>query len=541
MDKIEIIDNLQVINTYDKMSISENVNHVLEDTIDYYYDLIGNPKDIQLDISPIDYYQGLNGVLIKKESQYKYVNDYRLNTYNYLSSKYSKKWVDNLLMVVNNSNTGTYIDKLTENIYDIGDLELIHLLVYIEADMIGKSDLYKIFLQQLQFNLIYNDTAKVLGMHLFEKLDFRKSYEFINLLKETNLLIKDKDLLYIYIILNKIVNNDIGADILLDRLSDIIAREYDKGIIDNDKFIEELQFVYSNYIDFYLKFDEKYDNLIQVSEQAVRLGDETANFHLIYGYIQKGDILNATHIYNKWRGYSKKNKSFLGKNPINTLEEFYLYGCEIGIIGATELLIKFYREEFENNGYNDDYFQKLLFYTMIGEYYFTDEDNIFFECFNTYIDGLEVQNKIFGLVDMLFDRYIETGFALYLDKILGICSKILRGGYNGNIEYKRKVSIWIEKMAVIDASRDNMELTDTLNEEYLKNKISLLNDEDYLDARFDELLLIMSVHNLQYVNTYSKILSIPSTLASIFDYFGMYKESNLALEYDEFFQKKDLN
>ncbi|MDP3380186.1 MAG: hypothetical protein Q8S84_01180 [bacterium] len=57
MDKIEIIDNLQVINTYDKMSISENVNHVLEDTIDYYYDLIGNPKDIQLDISPIDYYQ----------------------------------------------------------------------------------------------------------------------------------------------------------------------------------------------------------------------------------------------------------------------------------------------------------------------------------------------------------------------------------------------------------------------------------------------------------------------------------------------------
>ncbi|MDP3380185.1 MAG: hypothetical protein Q8S84_01175 [bacterium] len=96
-------------------------------------------------------------------------------------------------------------------------------------------------------------------------------------------------------------------------------------------------------------------------------------------------------------------------------------------------------------------------------------------------------------------------------------------------------------MAVIDASRDNMELTDTLNEEYLKNKISLLNDEDYLDARFDELLLIMSVHNLQYVNTYSKILSIPSTLASIFDYFGMYKESNLALEYDEFFQKKDLN
>lgn len=94
-------------------------------------------------------------------------------------------------------------------------------------------------------------------------------------------------------------------------------------------------------------------------------------------------------------------------------------------------------------------------------------------------------------------------------------------------------------MAVIDASRDNQELSETLNEEYLKNKISLLNDVDYLDARFDELLLIMCVHNLQYVNTFSKILDIPTTLASIFDYFGMYNETNLALQFDDFFQKNN--
>lgn len=57
MDKVEIIDGLQVLNTYDRMSINEKVVDALEDTIDDYYDLMKNPQENQLDISPLDYFQ----------------------------------------------------------------------------------------------------------------------------------------------------------------------------------------------------------------------------------------------------------------------------------------------------------------------------------------------------------------------------------------------------------------------------------------------------------------------------------------------------
>ncbi len=539
MDKIEIIEGLQVLSTYDRMSIDEKVVDAMEETIDDYYDLMKNPQENQLDISPIDYYQWVNWVLVKKESENQFVNQYRFETYDYLCKKYSKKWMDNLFMVLNTSNSGTYIDKMLEIIYDIWDLEMIHTLVYIDSELIWKSLLYKHYLSKIQNDLVYSESAKILWLFLYEKVEYRKSYEFISKIKETNLVILDKDLLCIYIILNKVVNNDVWSDELLEHLSNIISKEYDKWTIDDEKFKDDLSFIFSNYIDFYLKFDKKYDNLIQSAEQSVILWDENANYHLVYWYIQKWDLLNATHAYNKWRWYRKNKKSFLWKNPINSLEEFYLYWCEIWIIWANELLINFYREEFENNWYNDDYFEKILFYTIDWEYEFSEKDNIFFECFNKYVDSLDNDKKQFWMIDMLFTKYIDTWFALYLDKILSICSKILRGWYAWNPELKKKVSAWIEKMAVIDASRDNQELSETLNEEYLKNKISLLNDVDYLDARFDELLLIMCVHNLQYVNTFSKILDIPTTLASIFDYFGMYNETNLALQFDDFFQKNN--
>lgn len=540
MDKVEIIDGLQVLNTYDRMSINEKVVDALEDTIDDYYDLMKNPQENQLDISPLDYFQWENGVLIKKESENEFVNTYRYETYEYLCNKYSKKRLDDIFYVVNTSNSWTYIDKMLENIYDIWDLEMLQVLVYIESEFIWKSRLYNHYLSKILNDLVYNESAKVLWLFLYEKVEYRKSYEFISKIKETNHLILDKDLLSIYIILNKVVNNDEWTDNLLELYSNIISKEYDKWTIDDEKFKEDLSFVFSNYIDFYLKFSKNYDNLIQSAEQAIILWDETANYHLIYWYIQKGDLLNATHVYNKWRWYKKNKKSFLWKNPINSLEEFYLYWCELWIIGATELLIKFYREEFEYNWYNEDYFEKILFYSMDWEYDFSEKDNIFFECFNKYVDWLDNEKKLFWLIDLLFDKYIETWFALYLDKILWICSKILRWWYSWNIELKRKVAIWIEKMAVIDATRDQAELWDTLDDEYLKQKVALLSDLDYLDARFDELLLIMCVHNLQYVNTYSKILSIPTSLASIFDYFGMYNESNLALQFDEFFQKNNI-
>lgn len=57
MDKIEIIEGLQVLSTYDRMSIDEKVVDAMEETIDDYYDLMKNPQENQLDISPIDYYQ----------------------------------------------------------------------------------------------------------------------------------------------------------------------------------------------------------------------------------------------------------------------------------------------------------------------------------------------------------------------------------------------------------------------------------------------------------------------------------------------------
>ncbi|MDD2871327.1 MAG: hypothetical protein PHS49_05020 [Candidatus Gracilibacteria bacterium] len=511
MDKVDIIGGLQVLNTTDGMGIHERVNNALEDTITDYYSVLEIGGD-SLNISPIEYFQCENGNLIKKLTKNESINTYRLETYEYLCKKLGKDFVNNLLFVINTSSSSEYIDNLIKPLTDKGTIEMIKVLVYFEADLVGKGHFYNGYLDQIYESSIYPESSKVFGIYLFESGYYEVSYKFLTKLFD------------------------------FEKLLSLVNELLDNNKIDDEEFNTHLQYIYQSYLDNYLMQDNNYDNLIKFAEKGISLGVD-CQYHIIYGNIQKGDLMKASIEYNNWRGLSKNKKSFLAKNPLKTLEEFYLFGAENGIFGSVELLLKFYREEFANNGFNDDYFEKILFFTSEGDYYFTDADKLIFDKFDEYINSFDNLENIKDLVNMLFDKYIRNNNAVYLDKILLICRKFLRGGYGEDMDLKMGIAIGFENLVCVDMFHCNPESTDEMYKSELKNLLSHYVDMDYLKRRFDSLLLQVCIHNLHYIEDLSKGLDIATSLTSIFDYYGYTfdEHKNFAFEYDKFYVENTQN
>jgi hypothetical protein len=116
-----------------------------------------------------------------------------------------------------------------------------------------------------------------------------------------------------------------------------------------------------------------------------------------------------------------------------------------------------------------------------------------------------------------------------------ILSKNLRNKYEKHIDIKRTLTIWFENLAIIDEFNYKWITDLELFDKSVKWKVNLLWDQDYLDARFNELVLIFCSSYLENIDTFDNSLNIPMSLASIFEYYWLFDDMNIALKHDDFF------
>lgn len=537
MDKIEIIESLQVAWSLSWLNVNEFVNSNVASTLVDFYDIINDTNNDSLSISPFDYYQLSNGILIKKQTNSEYVNKEREDIYDYLCDLYWDIVIDGFLLMLNKSTTLTNFDNFTSIVNDILILEKIYVLSIIELELIWKSYLSKVLINLIIENWISLDSAKLLWEFYYSDWDYENSFKFLNILLNTDYLNSDKDLLTKFIWLNKITNNNEWVEKLLSSFRLLLEKV--EEWVDNDKELKnDLIFVYSNYIDYFLKSKEDFDKLEKASLMSINLWNEDANFHLIYSLLQKKDYINASEYYNKWITKTTTTEIIFCEGNLSEIENFYILWIESWIDWALEIMVDFYREQFIKNGYNSEYFFNFIDILSGSEYNLTENDDIFFELFSEQFNKLDNNKNILELVDMLFLKYSDNGFALFLEKMLLIISKNFHNKYDKNLEIKRTFTIWFENLAIID--QFNFEGIHDLDlyAKTVKWKVLLLSDIDYLNARFDELLLIFCSHVLNSIETYSKQLNIPIYLASIFEHYWFTEEMNMALRHDEFFENK---
>lgn len=195
----------------------------------------------------------------------------------------------------------------------------------------------------------------------------------------------------------------------------------------------------------------------------------------------------------------------------------------------------FYRAEFNEKWYNDEYFDRAVKLANKYWYKFTDKDNVFFDEFTNMVDSLDKEETIIDLIETLFKKYSWVKFALYLDKIYLIITKCLRNRYDNNFEVKKYITLWFENLHLLE---EYMSKNGATQDEYLKElreKTKYYSDEKFLNMRFSELLLKFSEFQLKDVDTFHKKLDLPVYLASVFEYYNLLGDMNKALKEDSFF------
>ncbi len=550
MDRIDIIESLQVVWNIKTISLSNSVDNVIRITLQDYIDIIKKWNEKNLNINPLEYFQWTNWILIKKESNSEYINDVRIWIYNYLESVLWEINLKSLFLILNSATSLAGFKEYISHITDLTIIENIHVLSIIELELIWKRNLSNILinviidknnileLENIKSNKL--DIYKVLWIFLYSIGDHIKSFELLKELQWTDELNKDKDLLAEYIMLNKILNDDKWVKDLLVHYYNILDTVYNSDDYDSLEFSEELAFLFENYLDYYLKEWNELEKLRDASLFSISLWNDNANFHLVYSYIKMGDFNQASSVYNAWKWNNQEEKIILSTENLIELEKFYIDWYENWIMWSINLLVTFYREQFELNWYNDEFFNNLVLYTSECNYNFSDKDNIFFEIFTEEFEKMDNNEKILELIERLFIKYSSSSFSLYLDKILLVISKYLHLKYNDNLNILKIITIWFEHLAIIEELNSIDSWNTELYNKKLIEKVNLLWDLEYLEVRFNELLYKFCVFNLSNIDNYSKDLNIPIYLASIFEYYGMFEDMNKALEYDEFFKEKKL-
>lgn len=535
MDKIEIIESLQVSWSLNWLNVNEFVNSNVVSTLVDFYDVIYDANNDSLSISPFDYYQLSNGILIKKQTKSEYVNEKREGIYDYLCDLYWDIIIDGFLLMLNKSTTLTNFDNFILITNDILILEKIYALSIIELELIWKSYLSEVLVNLIIENWISLDSAKLLWEFYYSNWDYESAFKFLNILINTDYLNSDKDLLTKFIWLNKTINNNEWVEELLSSFT--LLLEKSEKWVDNDKELKnDLNFIYSNYIDYLLVSRKNLDKLEKNSIISINLWNKDANFHLIYSLLQKKDYINASEYYNKWITKSTDTEIVFSEDNLSEIEKFYILWIESWIDWALEIMVDFYREQFIKNGYNSEYFYNFVDIVSDSEYIFIENDKIFFDLFNDKFQDLDNDKNILELIDVLFLKYSDKAFALFLEKILLIISKNFHNKYDKHLEIKRRFTSWFENLAIIDKFNSEWIHDLDLFAKTVKEKVLLLSDIDYLNARFDELLLIFCTYNLSIIERFSKQLNIPIYLASIFEHYWFTEEMNMALKHDEFFE-----
>jgi len=529
------------------VDVKSVVSRLIEDYYNLMYDewKIVEPKSqksfdpkCDLAISPMDFFQTPNGVIIRKETKNQSVTDYRNLSYKALCKYIWRELVDNILYTINNSiDTGAIDDILTwisgkeMNQDSIQTMkETIMALSVIESEIVWKGDIFRNYTLYLLLNCKCYTTLKILALFMNERWYYDMAFKFVSELKDSKILLKDKELLQLYIELNIRFNWGEKLNGKIINAYWMLIGKLEVPIEENDILLykKDYKLLYEATLISYLKDWGDPKDIIKVANCSRNLWSKISDFYLVYWYILKWDLEIAKSFYQRWKWQINLE--------INFLEDFYIYSAKLNIPWSIELLMTYYRNEFKTKWYNEDLFNRLINVARIINYNFTENDKIFFYEFEKYYLEKENEDDIFELIWELFMKYTETKFHLYLDKILLICSKCLRSRYENSQDVKATLTYWFENLFILD-KYIWQEVSNELLSEELSKISELLEDDDYVNKRFNELLTVFSIHILNVIQSDWNDWTISTSLASIFEYYWMHEYVNEAINVRWFFEE----
>lgn len=541
MGKVSLIEELVVENERDWLTVDEqieltiqdifkNANEIIE-TEDSQYDKQTNNFPQNLSISPLDYYQWWNGILIKKEVKSNYVKNFRKEIYNNLVIIYWKELIDTLFYILNSSNHIKQLYGFTFKISNPRAVTAIYLLSVIELEIIWKTELSYTIINELEKEWIDDNWKQALWLILFEKWNYEHSYKLLSEIINKKENENNIELLEIFILLNKFLNKGNGNGKTLN--------QYKKVLSEEEKTNGWLWFYYLNLLSYHMSANLNPEELVTLSNEYKSKRLEKIvdiELYLTYGYLLQGKLEKASEISNE-NNFFSTDIDFL--QDTWKIESFYLLWATLKLPWAIEILINFYKKEFWEKWHNDNYFNTLLY--LISNWYYipTEEDKILFIIYDNEISLLKKDDDdIDSLIETLFEVYDITSFSYYLNEIFLIISKVLKWKYKDMDKYNAKKAIirWIEGSIIISTSDEI--LTEELFEEKLEKKEKLLGNNEIVDSTFSEVVLEITNTILYNIKEIEKLYDIPTYLASIFEHYNLYDDKNKAFSYDSFSKER---
>ena len=333
---------------------------------------------------------------------------------------------------------------------------------------------------------------------------------------------------------------------LLEAYWTLICNTFDYWTITDEENANNSSFYYHRLIILQLANSADIYEVIETSLLAIEAWNTDAYYYLIHCYLTMENYSEASKYYSEWHNDTWASYSF---ESVDEREIFYFEWFKSKNEASVELLVDFYREEFVTKWYNDAYFNNFINLLKDYGYKFTDDDTIFFDKFNDHINSIDNSNDVIKTISFLFAKYETLKFTLYLDKILLIVSKYLRWIYWENPKIKQLITFRLERFTLYDElNKDNNFEVDLFNSK-IEAQYKLLDDPCFLEERFTFLLLTFSKHNLETslwknISNATNIwltddyISLPISLASIFNKYWLHEEEKLALSYDRFFKAK---
>jgi len=523
--------------------LEENVNLVINTTLEETHNIVSKSQKTDLDISSLDYFQWLNGVLVPKESWNPDINEYRKTLYLYLEWIYWEFWIKSFYTILNTSNDLSRYKLFLSKIKDKKILEFIYVLSTIDLMLVWKYNLSAMIYDELEINWMSYEAKMNIWLLMYEYRAYEKAHKLFADLIWTPVLDDNKSLLAMFILLNKVIYHDKWNIGLINLYAKVVIESFGKWETSKDEFDWELQFVYQNYLDYYIRVEKDYNKLIEYAYISIDLGVKTSYFHVIHAYLELWEYESASEAYCEWKQLDRDITYF---DDIDNIEELYFTWGDMGIVGSIECIIWFYRYMFEIEWYNEEYFLNMIELISWWGYDYNEKDKIFFDLFDKEYEKQEESDNFLHYLADLFNKYAYNDFWWFVDKILLIIAKASRNRYEENMEVKKVIRMWLEKITLIEEiglnkidendkwllAIKNLEYENRLNE--LENKNL---DDELLNARYEELVLKFSLDILNIADTYSDELQIISSLASIFEYYWLYAPMNDALSLDKYIKE----
>lgn len=540
VDKVNIINSFQVVWNTDCLDLNDYVHSRVNKTLDNFFDVVEYDIKNELNISHLDFYQLSNWIFVQKNVTNKFVSEYREKIYTYFENKYWALWIETFFYVLNSSLWLYFIEKLKLNLEDDFDIENMYILSIIELELIWKSDLSKNVLFNFLDTCLNPEICKVLSLFFYEKKSYDYAFKFLIKLSDTDIFL-DKELFDIYYFLHyswlidkddKKLSDNRFFTILSERENDVYIK-HKHSLKDNLSFVIDKVNIYQYYLDYYIKHDKEGSLISKYSNLSLELWNKKSCYYIVYSELLANNYVYANEIYLKYKNEWIFNYDLkFWKYRTEDYEKFLLSWVEKWIFWFTDLYVNYYRDFFSNNPFNKDIFYNFIIFCKNNNYVFADDDKIFFTKFNDYHIENDNDFNITTLLDEIFHQYEITFFELYLEKILIFISKVLRWVYKNTIYIKYEILKKFEKFSLKQYYPENSQIF----KKYYIERISLLDNLDYLEFRFDEMVKLFVLNEKKHIKDVSNDFMISSILASIFEFYWMKNELNEVLVYDKFFE-----